>query len=235
MRPVWLAVVGFLGTILRRRLSLQLEVVALRHQLSAYERSRRRLPIEPGDPILWSWLARLWPIWRQDPHLVRPRPVLESQKRRFRERWRKRGENGRHGRPPTLKEVRELIRRLSRANPTRGSPRIVCELHSLGIEVAKSTVEKYRIRPSDLPSPSWRAFLDDHLEELVFIDFVVVPTVRFKVLLILLVLTHNRRRVVHFNATANPTAQWTAQQTSEAFPFDTAPRCLAHCQASNCR
>lgn len=85
MHSVWLALVGFLGTILRCRLSLQLEVVALRHQLSVYERSRRRLPIELSDRILWSWLARLWPSWRQHLHFVRPPTVLEWQKRRFRE------------------------------------------------------------------------------------------------------------------------------------------------------
>jgi len=137
-------------------------------------------------------------------------------------------ERGHPGRPSIPKELRDLIRQISRANPTWGSPRIVGELQKLGIEVAKSTVEKYRARPKGAPSPSWRAFLSNHLQELVSIDFFVVPTVKFKVLFVLVVLAHHRRRIVHFNATANPTAEWTAQQMVEAFPYDTAPRYLLH-------
>ncbi len=107
-----------------------------------------------------------------------------------------------------------------------GPPRIVAELHKLGIEVAKSTVEKYKPRGERLPSAAWRTFLDQHLKELVAIDFFVVPTATFKVLFVFLVLAHDRRRIVHFNVTEHPTAQWTAQQIVEAFPFDTAPRYL---------
>jgi hypothetical protein len=92
-----------------------------------------------------------------------------------------------------------------------GSPRIVGELAKLGVEVAKSTVEKYRLRPAGSPSRSWRAFLDNHLGDLVSIDFFVVPTVRLEVLYVLVVLAHDRRRIVHFNVIAHPTAQWTAQ------------------------
>jgi putative transposase len=123
-------------------------------------------------------------------------------------------------------EVKTLIRNISCANPRWGSPRIVGELHKLGIQVAKSTVEKYRVRQSTPPSPTWRAFLHNHVADLVSIDFFTVPTIRFKVLFILLVLAHDRRRVVHFNVTEHPTAHWTAQQIIEAFPWDTAPRYL---------
>ncbi len=122
--------------------------------------------------------------------------------------------------------MRLLIRRMWQANPTWGSPRIVAELHKLGIEVAKSTVEKYKPRAERLPSATWRTFLDQHLKELVAIDFFVMPTATFKVLFVFLVLTHDRRRIVHFNVTEHPTAQWTAQQLVEAFPCDTAPRYL---------
>ncbi|MCP5041819.1 MAG: transposase family protein [bacterium] len=115
---------------------------------------------------------------------------------------------------------------MSRANSSWGSPRIVGELAKLGIVVAKSTVEKYRIRANGSPSPTWKAFLDTHVKELVSIDFFVVPTVRFQILYVLIVLAHERRRIVHFNVTAHPTAQWTAQQMVEAFPFDTAPQYL---------
>jgi putative transposase len=113
-----------------------------------------------------------------------------------------------------------------RANPTWGSPRIVAELHKLGIDVAKSTVEKYKPHGQRPPSTTWRTFLELHLKELVAIDFFIVPTSQFKVLFVFLVLAHDRRRIVHFNVTEHPTAQWSAQQIVEAFPFDTAARYL---------
>jgi transposase InsO family protein len=115
---------------------------------------------------------------------------------------------------------------MSRANPTWGSPRITGELAKIGIVVAKSTVEKYMVRRPGPPSPTWRAFLKNHVNDLVSIDFFVVPTVMFNVLYVLVVLAHDRRRVVHFNVTASPTASWTAQQVVEAFPWDEAPRYL---------
>jgi putative transposase len=115
---------------------------------------------------------------------------------------------------------------MSAANPGWGSPRIVGELRKLGIDVAKSTVEKYRVRSRKPPSPTWKAFLNNYVRDLVAIDFFVVPTVRNKVLFVLVVLAHQRRRVVHFNVTERPTARWTGQQIIEAFPWDTAPKYL---------
>jgi transposase InsO family protein len=104
-----------------------------------------------------------------------------------------------------------------------GSPKIVAELAMLGIDVAKSTVEKYKPKRTGPPSPTWRTFLDQHVRDLVSIDFFIVPTVKFRILFVFIVLAHDRRRIVHFNVTEHPTAQWTAQQIIEAFPFDTAP------------
>jgi transposase InsO family protein len=113
-----------------------------------------------------------------------------------------------------------------RANPTWGSPRIVGELGKLGITVAKSTVEKYRPRVRKLPSPTWRAFLANHVKDIVACDFFTVPTVQCRVLFVFIMLAHDRRRIVHVNVTEHPTAQWIAQQIVEAFPWDTAPRYL---------
>jgi transposase InsO family protein len=113
-----------------------------------------------------------------------------------------------------------------KANPTWGSPRIVGELQELGIDVAKSTVERYRPRRDGPPSATWKTFLELHSKDLASMDFFVVPTVKFKILFVLVILSHDRRRIVHFNVTEHPTAQWTAQQINEAFPFDSAPRYL---------
>jgi len=76
------------------------------------------------------------------------------------------------------------------------------------------------------PSQTWRTFLENHVKQLVSVDFFVVPTVSFRVLYVFLVLAHERRRVVHFNVTEHPTAEWTAAQLMQAFPWDTAPRYL---------
>ncbi len=104
-------------------------------------------------------------------------------------------------------EIRAQIRKLSTANPTWGSPRIVGELRKLGIEVAKSTVEKCRVRSPKPPSPTWKSFLYNHVKELVSIDFFMVPTLDFKVLFVLVILAHDRRRVVHFHVTEHPLCQ----------------------------
>lgn len=119
-----------------------------------------------------------------------------------------------------------MIRPISGANPLWGTPRIVGGLGKLGSNLAKSTMDKYRVRSRKAPSPSWKAFLKNHVNDLVSIDFLIVPTIRFKLLYVLIVLAHSRRKVFHFNVTENPTALWTAQQIVEAFPWDSAPTYL---------
>jgi putative transposase len=130
------------------------------------------------------------------------------------------------GRPKTGAEIRAIIRRMARENPTWGAPRIQSELALLGYDVAESTVAKYMARQGKPPSQSWRTFLENHVGDIAAIDFFVVATVSFRLLYCFLVLRHDRRRVVHFNVTQYPSARWTAQQVVEAFPFDTAPRFL---------
>ena len=98
------------------------------------------------------------------------------------------------------------------------------ELLKLGIAISQRTVSRWMPRREKPPSPTWRSFLDNHVRDLVSLDFFAVPTASFQVLFGFLVLAHDRRRVVHFNVTTNPTAQWTAQQVVEAFPWESAPR-----------
>ena len=115
---------------------------------------------------------------------------------------------------------------MSRDNVGWGAPRIHGELMMLGINVSQATVAKYMIRHRKPPSQTWRKFLNNHVKGLVSIDFFTVPTATFRILYVLLVLSHERRQVVHFNVTENPNATWTAQQIIEAFPFDPAPKYL---------
>ena len=201
-----------------------------------YQRTGPRPRLRPADRILWAWLTRAWAGWREALVFVRPRTVIAWQQKRFRDHWTRLSRHGKVGRPAVAKEIRDLIRKMSDANPTWGSPRIVGELRKLGIEVATSTVERYRVRRQKPPSPTWRTFLAGHATELVSIDFFTVATVRFEilfVLFVLVVLAHDRRHVRHFAITAHPTAAWTAQQLVEAFPWETAPRYLLRDRDAN--
>lgn len=126
------------------------------------------------------------------------------------------------------KDIQVLIKHMSQANPIWGSPRIVGELRTLGIDMAKSTVEKYRGQPQRPPSPTWKTFLNRHVKDLVSLDFFVVPTVTYQVLFVLVILAHERRQVIHCNVTEHPTAEWTAQQVVETFPWDEGPQYLLH-------
>ena len=110
------------------------------------------------------------------------------------------------------------------ANPLWGAPRIHGELLKLGFTVSQSTVANYLGRRDDPPSQTWRTFLTNHVSQLASIDFFTVPTATFRVLLVFVVVSHDRRRIVHLNVTAHPTPAWTAQQLREAWPWDTAPR-----------
>jgi putative transposase len=130
------------------------------------------------------------------------------------------------GRPPISAEIITLVRTMAAANPVWGAPRIHGELLKLGIEVAERTVSRLIPRRSTPPSQTWRTFLANHVQDLVSIDFFTVPTARLRVLFVLVVLAHHRRRVLHFNVTAHPTAAWTAQQIVDTFPDDTAPSYL---------
>jgi len=117
---------------------------------------------------------------------------------------------------------------MSRENPTWGVPRIQSELALLGHDVCEATVAKYkyRVRARKTPSQSWRTFLENHVRDIVAVDFFTVPTATFRILYLMVLLHHERRRVFHFNVTEHPTAQWAAQQVVDAFPYDEAPRFL---------
>src|SRR5213594_1656635 len=115
---------------------------------------------------------------------------------------------------------------MAAANPLWGAPRIHGELLKLGFHVAERTVSRLIPKRRTPPSQTWRTFLTNHIRDLVSIDFFTVPTARLRVLFVFVVLAHHRRRVLHFNVTAHPTAAWTAQQILEAFPFDSAPKYL---------
>ena len=221
LRLIWVVVQALFA----RRADLVAENLALRQQLNVLRRKAGQPRLRRADRIFWLWLARSWSAWRDSLIVVKPETVVRWHRQGFKYYWAwKSRQKG--GRPAVTREVRDLIRRISRANPLWGAPRIHGELLKLGIDLSQATVAKYMIRHSKPPSPSWRAFLDNHLKDLVAIDFFTVPTVTFRVLFVFLVLAHDRRRIVHFNVTEHPSAEWTGRQLIEAFPWDTAPRYL---------
>jgi transposase InsO family protein len=156
--------------------------------------------------------------------LVKPTTVVQWHRQGFRLYWRRRS---RHlGRPRMSREIRDLIRTMSQANPLWGAPRIHGELLKLGFDVSQATVGRYLPWRPKVPSPTWRSFLQNHMHDTAAVDMFVVVTATFQLLYALLVLSHERRNVIHFDVTQNPTQVWLARQITEAFPWDTAPRFL---------
>lgn len=171
-------------------------------------------------------LSHVWPNWRSALAIVQPETVIKWHRMGFKLYWRWKSRPGKPGCPLITREIRELIRRMSRDNPTWGAPRIVSELALLGHDVAQQTAGKYMVRPRKPPSQTWRTFLDNHVPDIAAGDFVTVPTATFRVMYVFRVLRHDRRRVVYFNVTTNFYAQWTAQQIVNAFPYEEGPRFL---------
>ena len=202
---------------------LALENLALRQQLVVMKRKCPRPRLRRVDRLFWVWLSRVWRNWRQAVVIVKPETVVNWHRRGFRLFWTWISRRRRSGRPGVNPEVRDLIRKMAAANPLWGAPRIHGELLRLGIEVSERTVSRFLPRHRKPPSQTWRAFLNNHVKDLVSIDFFTVPTATFRVLFVLIVLAHHRRRLIHFNVTENPTAAWTGQQIVEAFPEDTIP------------
>ena len=220
------ALYQLLRALLKSRLSLVSENLALRQQLVILRSKPTRPGLRDRDRLFWVVLSHLWRDWRSVLVIVKPETVIKWHRQGFKCYWRWKSRAGRVGRPMIDLEMRHLIRRISLENPTWGVPRIQAELNLLGYKVAESTVAKYRVRTRNPPSQTWKSFLRNHSKDIVAIDFFVVPTVTFNILYGFVALLHNRRQVVHFNATAHPTALWTAQQMIEAFPEEIATRFL---------
>jgi hypothetical protein len=182
----------------RSRAVLELENLALRHQIGVLQRSARKRPkLTPVDRLLWVWLSRIWSGWRWALAIVKPETVVAWHRKSFFVFWAWKVRHGQPGRPIISREVRDLIRKMCRENPCWGAPRIHGELLKLGIHIGESSVSKYMVRSRKPPSQTWRTFLDNHAQQLVSIDFFTVPTIRFQVLYVFLVLAHDRRRILH--------------------------------------
>ncbi len=204
---------------------LVLENIALRHQIEVLQRNAKQPRLKSPDRVLWALLSRVLPDWQRHLSIVQPDTVIRWHRKGWRLYWRWRSKPGR-GRPKVSAEVRTLIRQMSLENALWGAPRIHGELLKLGYDICESTIAKYMIRRTGPSSQTWRTFIRNHMADMVAVDFFIVHTATFKTLYVFLILSLDRRRVIHFNVTANPTANWTSLQLIQAFPFESAPRYL---------
>src|SRR4030081_780562 len=202
---------------------LEAEIVLLRHQWSALRQRRPSRPkLTVADRLLFVWLYRLFPSVLNAVTIVQPETIIRWHRAGFRLYWRwKSRSHG--GRPKVPMEIRRLIREMSLANRLWGAPRIHGELLKLGIEVAQSTVAKYMARSGRGRSQTWKTFLHNHAAGIAAMDFLVVPTVGFKLLFVLVILRHQRRRLISLTVTTNPTAEWIGHHTTFAFSLNKAP------------
>jgi putative transposase len=204
---------------------LALENLALRQQLAVWKVRQPRPQLTATDRIFWVVLSRLWKNWRSSLQVVRPETVVRWHRQGFRRYWtwksrRRRGRPANWEGTPRSDSADEP--RQSPVGSTKNPRRAV----KLGLMASEATVSKYMFRPRRPPSQVWRAFLKNHAKDLIALDFFTVPTATFRVLFVFVVLSHGWRRLVHFNVTEHPTAEWTARQLIEACGLEESPRHL---------
>ncbi len=221
-RLIWSGVFG----LLRSRSALAAENLVLRQQINVLRRTApRRLSFNCLDRLIFVWLYRLFPDVRDALAIVKPDTVIRWHRSGFRTYWRWKARS-RGGRPKVAPEIRRLIREMSLGSPLWGVPRIHGELLKLGIDIGQTSVAKYMARRRRPPSQGWKTFLRNHADGIAAMDLFVVPTIFFRLLFAILILQHDRRRILWTAATAHPTAEWSARQLTEACSWGRAPEYL---------
>jgi len=228
MPGVFLCIFRFVRLLMSGHGAVALENAALRLQLAAFQRKRKRPVLTSFDRLFWVGLSVIWNGWRAALRYVQPDTVVRWQRERYRKFWARRSRVNprRRGRPTMAVEIRRLIERMAAANPVWRAPRIHGELKMLGLEISERTVSRILRTLRRPPTQTWKTFLHNPLGQLVSMDFFTVPTVTLRVLFVFIVLKHRRRQVLDFNVTEHPTAAWTSQQIVEAFAERDAPRYL---------
>jgi putative transposase len=168
--------------------AVALENLALRQQFAIYKREIKRPKLVRRDQWFWIALTRFWKGWRRALVIVHPDTVLRWHRQRFRKYWAELSKSRRKaGRPSIDIEIRELIRTMAIENPLWRAPRIHGDLMKLGINVSERTVSRILRTIERPPSQTWKTFLNNHIGEIVFIDFFIVPTASLRVLFVFLV------------------------------------------------
>ncbi len=202
------------------RTDLALEILALRQQVAVLKRKRPRPKLSRMDRLFWTALRSVWSRWAEVLLIVKPETVVGWHRAGFRLYWRWRSRGQAPGRATITAEIQDLIRRMAPENPSWGAPKIHGELLKLGFVLSERSVSRYlrAVQRRGDPGKRWLAFLRNHREAIVAMDFFTVPTVSFRVLYCLFVIEHARRRILHFHVTAHPNSDWVVQQLREAFP-----------------
>lgn len=182
----------------------------------------KKLSFNGIDRLIFVALYRLFPRVCDALAIVKPDTIVRWHRAGFRLYWRLKSRR-RGGRPRVSAAIRQLIREMSIANPLWGAPRIHGELLKLGIDIGQTSVAKYMVRRRGSPSQGWKTFLRNHADGIAAMDLFVVPTVSFRLLYGLLIMAHGRRQILWFGVTAHPTAEWIANQVTEAFGWEQAP------------
>jgi transposase InsO family protein len=210
----------------RPRAELEAEIWTLRQQINVLRRTApKRLSFSILDRLVFVGLYRLFPKICDALAIVKPDTIVRWHRAGFRLYWcwksRRPG-----GRPTVPLETRKLIREMSIANPLWGAPRIHGELLKLGIDIGQTSVAKYMARRRGPPSQGWKTFLRNHADGIAAMDLFVVPTISFRLLYGLLIVGHGRRHILWFGVTSHPTAEWIANQLTEACGWEQVPRYL---------
>src|SRR3984893_8256165 len=219
-------IVSMVVDLFRSRAALETEIWMLRQQINVLRRTApKKQTFSSIDRLIFVCLYRLRPGVREALAIVKPETVVKWHRSGFRLYWRWKSK-ARGGRPTVPLEIRKLIREMSIANPLWGAPRIHGELLKLGVDIGQTSVAKYMVRRRDPPSQGWRTVLRNHADGIAAMDLFVVPTISFRVLYGLLIMGHDRRHILWFGVTAHPTAEWIANQVTEACGWEQAPRYL---------
>ena len=218
-----LGMLAYARAFLISRHSLAMETAVLRQQLSVYKRKQPRPKLNQFDRLFWVVVRGVWSKWSEALVLVKPDTVVSLHRAGYRLFWRWRFRPHQVGRPKVSEEVRRLIRRLKRENPSWGAPRIHGELLLLGFDISEPTMSRYLQRlkriPDERKARQWRAFLNNYREVIAAFDFFTVPNLYFRTLYCFFVIEHSRRRGLQFNVAFHPTTDWIVQQLREAFPL----------------
>ncbi|MGE5497228.1 MAG: transposase [Syntrophothermus sp.] len=182
--------------------------------------------INRSDRFIFSIMKELLSDWKDKIFIVKPETVIKWHRTAFRSYWRRKSRH-KDGRPKLEREVLDLIKQLANDNPLWGVPRIHGEMKKLGIKISQSTVQRYiPKRNGRTTGQRWKTFLKNHSKEIISIDFLTVPTLNFKLIHVLVVIEHNRRKIIHVNVTKHPTAEWTLQQIRNMLFHVDAPKYL---------
>jgi putative transposase len=210
--------------LIRSRSDQAIVELTLRQQLAVYAAKKPRPRLTPLDRGFWVAMFQFWPRWRSTLVIVKPSTVIGWHRKGFRLYWRWISSSP-PGRPRVSKELQALIRRFTLENGW-GARKILAELQKLGFTISLATVSRYL--PKKLPDLSkqqrWMTFLHNHRQDIAAMDFFVVPTIRFRLLYVWFLMGHDRRKIVHFGVTANPTAPWVVQRLRDAYLYDSAPK-----------